>query len=137
MSVKLSRLVLYLSPVLLGATCIPSDNSIRSDYGRAKTGRVVLIGYLRSTTELTLYAHANDAQARRYKNCINGTVENMDPASTILYDNKFVEIEGYLSEYYVGDDDLSAMLASVKNNCNSPKVFVARQIRMRQEKPGQ
>jgi hypothetical protein len=130
MSMRLSKLAALTPLALLGTACIPPDRAITSNYGVAREGQAVLIGYLRSTTELTLYSDAVDAKAHRYNNCINGFVENMHPTNTLLYDNKLVEVRGRLDNHFVSDNPLETMITPIKNNCNLPKVFVATQIRL-------
>lgn len=125
---NLSLLIVALSPIALGAACISHNSAVQPDYNAIPVGQAVLTGHLRSP-EITLYSSREDANAHNYKNCISGIFEDISPSSAIIYDKKFVEIKGRIEKHYIPDNDIDAIVASVKNNCNSSKVFFATQIR--------
>lgn len=114
--------------LLLAGACATSPDAA-SDYGKRDIGPAVLVGYLRAGPELTLYSRSESANAHSYEACINGVTEGIDPAQTLLFDKRLVEISGRIELYTEDKDDINAMLGPIKNHCRLHNIFIAKSIR--------
>lgn len=129
MPMRIYNMLLCVAPSLLGGACI-SQTEIRNNYEDAKIGQVILLGYLRSGTELSLYENSEDAKNSRARKCINGIVSTTSLDNIILYDHKFVKIVGVVKNYSLPAGDIEAMHVRIKNTCHSSKIFEATEIQI-------